>query len=279
MKKNLLFKNTAMHNLALFRCPICGGTFEIRDLTFFCINNHTFDISKKGYVNFVLNGKIASYDKALFIERKETAKAGFFEQLNEVILALIRKYNKGNYILDAGCGEGSTLNTIISQSGNCFGVGIDISKDAIMQTEQTDKSVFLVGDIAHLPIQSDSIDVLLNILTPAHYSEFSRVLKEGILIKVIPNSNYLQEIRSLYYADSSKKKYSNDTTVEHFYKNFKCLEEINCTYQFRVNDRTLGSILRMTPLLWNIDDKAAHFTESGIESITCDFKILVGQVC
>ena len=276
MKKSLLFRELAMKNIDLFCCPVCGEAFDIRELTFVCGNKHTFDISKKGYVNFVLNYKVASYGKALFMARKNVAEAGFFEPLHEMISGLIHKYKNNGYILDAGCGEGSALNSITHRFQNFCGIGIDISKDAIMQTEQSEKSIFFVGDIAKLPIRSSSIDILLNILTSAHYSEFSRLLTNGILIKVIPNAAYLKEIRELYYANSNRKNYDNETTVLHFRKNFNCIEEIDCAYSFAVNTETLKDILSMTPLLWNYDDKSLGLTESNITHITCDFKILVG---
>ena len=36
---------------------------------------------------------------------------------------------------------------------------------------------WFVGDLAHLPIQSKSIEVILDIFSPANYAEFERVLK------------------------------------------------------------------------------------------------------
>ena len=179
-------------------------------------------------------------------------------------------------ILDAGCGEGSFLSAIVHQQSDFLGIGIDIAKEGIMQTEPTKQSIFLVGDLAKLPIQSNSIDVILNILTPAHYTEFARVLKEGIVIKVIPNSNYLRELRKVCYADSDKQSYSNHQTVQHFYNNFQCVEEKDCYYQFSVTQETLDHILHMTPLTWNLSQKSDVLALRNIESITCDFKILIG---
>ena len=57
---------------------------------------------------------------------------------------------------------------------------------------------WFVGDLTHLPIQSKSIEVILDIFSPANYAEFERVLKaEGVIIKVVPTSSHLKEIRQL----------------------------------------------------------------------------------
>ncbi len=54
----------------------------------------------------------------------------------------------------------------------------------------------MIGDLANLPLLDNSIDILLNLLSPANYQEFARVLKPGgLLIKVIPGSEYLKEVR------------------------------------------------------------------------------------
>ena len=45
---------------------------------------------------------------------------------------------------------------------------------------------WFVGDLAHLPIQSKSIEVILDIFSPANYAEFERVLKdEGVILSLI----------------------------------------------------------------------------------------------
>lgn len=44
-----------------------------------------------------------------------------------------------------------------------------------------------MGDLANIPIKSESMDLLINIFTPSNYSEFTRILKkDGYLIKVVP---------------------------------------------------------------------------------------------
>src|SRR5690606_40580058 len=68
-------------------------------------------------------------------------------------------------------------------------------------------SVWIVADLANLPIATTSIDYILNILSPSNYAEFDRLLKkEGKLIKVIPNSDYLKELRGIFYEDKERSE-------------------------------------------------------------------------
>ena len=75
----------------------------------------------------------------------------------------------------------------------------DISKDSVQIAAKSEPNWavnWFVGDLASLPIKDASMDILLDIFSPANYGEFRRVLfKDGILIKVIPTKNHLKEIR------------------------------------------------------------------------------------
>lgn len=51
-----------------------------------------------------------------------------------------------------------------------------------------------------MPFASNHFSDVINILSPSNYQEFKRVLKpQGQIIKVMPNANYLQELRHLVY--------------------------------------------------------------------------------
>ena len=57
---------------------------------------------------------------------------------------------------------------------------------------------WFIGDLAHLPIQSKSMEVILDIFSPANYAEFERVLEmEGVIIKVVPTSSHLERNSSV----------------------------------------------------------------------------------
>lgn len=61
------------------------------------------------------------------------------------------------------------------------------------------------------------IDCILDIFTPANYSEFNRVLKEGgYVIKVIPGNAHLKELRETAKEQLKSNQYSNAAVVDYF---------------------------------------------------------------
>lgn len=103
-------------------------------------------------------------------------------------------------------------------------IGIDISKQGIQFASKNDEAtMWLAGDIAHLPLKDNSVDIILNILSPANYEEFGCVLKsDGLVIKTVPGKEYLIEIRKAY----SKKEHNNSNVIELFKINNHLMREI-----------------------------------------------------
>jgi len=104
-------------------------------------------------------------------------------------------------VADLGCGEGSHLQYISKEWAHTpwSGFGLDISKEAIaLAAKKYANRIWLVGDLAHLPFAAQSFHVLLNILSPSNYREFKRIMVPcGIVIKVVPRSQYLKELRDV----------------------------------------------------------------------------------
>ena len=46
------------NNYMDFICPYCKEKMHIEDSSLKCINNHTFDVTKKGTINFIISTKI-----------------------------------------------------------------------------------------------------------------------------------------------------------------------------------------------------------------------------
>ena len=145
------------------------------------------------------------------------------------------------------------------------------SKDAIELAVKEDKlNPYMVANLANLPFKDGSVSCILNILTPANYEEFFRVLgDEGYLIKVIPNANYLREIRELI----GGKEYTNSDTVSLIEENCTIVERITVSDTFELTQIQAASFLKMTPLTFS-----KVITDSDIEKlkeITIDLELLV----
>jgi 23S rRNA (guanine745-N1)-methyltransferase len=278
-------------NINIFECPICGAKmniYDLKDIT--CENGHCFNIARKGYVNFLLKPAKTEYDKEMFHSRNIICASGFFdpilEGISDLILEKIDKSNlKNTKILDAGCGEGSHLGQIINSMRSednidLQGVGIDISKEGILiASKGYFDTVWCVADLANLPFTSKQFDVIINILSPANYGEFARTLKDdGVLIKVVPGSDYLKELRQVLHYGSDKQTYSNDEVLEHYSKNFKILDMQEIVYSRTIDKENLMHLIKMTPLSWTAaDDRVKQAFNMKIKNITVDLTIIVGK--
>lgn len=258
----------------LFSCPLCKESMHVTDDGHvLCDNHHSFDIAKQGYVNFMIKPSTSMYSKSLFESRQEILNCGIYHPLQQMIAKHIGE--EAQIILDTGCGEGSHLERI----GNLLpqeivAVGIDISKEGIQSAAKFyEQKIWCVGDLANSPYKGQSFDCILNILSPANYDEFSRLLKpNGKVIKVVPQSNYLKEIRKQAFANSEKENYSNDQTVQRFKEHFTNVKQERITYTMPLSEQLVPKLLEMTPLGWHLQENII------LTEITIDLDVLVGEI-
>jgi 23S rRNA (guanine745-N1)-methyltransferase len=246
-------------------------------------------MAKQGYVNMLLHPVKMDYDKEMLESRNIICKSGFFDPMinsvSDLILKLKLLNNKQTNILDAGCGEGSHLNGIVENlrkatNFNILGAGMDISKEGIrIAARDYGDILWCVGDLAQIPFRNKGFDIVLSILSPSNYSEFRRVLsKDGVLIKVVPGSSYLKELRSVFYEGDEKETYSNERVVKYFSGNFNIIHEQNVTYSFELKEEELIHLIRMTPLSWSAgEEKIKAALNMGIKNVIGDFHIIVGK--
>jgi 23S rRNA (guanine745-N1)-methyltransferase len=253
-----------------------------------CRNQHCFDIAKHGYVNLLSRGNCTKYDKKIFEYRRLISKGGLFNPLYVAVSQIIMNQHSSDElisILDAGCGEGSHLNNIqieISQKKNntLLAVGIDISKEGIsIAAAGYSNAIWCVADIANCPFESQQFKFILNILSPANYSEFQRLISDnGLVIKVVPDQDYLKELREIFYKGSDKQVYSNSHTTSHFNEQFKLLDVERIRYQLNLSEPLIEPLLGMTPLSWGTSkERIEKVLQMNLKQITMDFKILIGK--
>ena len=258
----------------LFSCPLCKESMHVTDDGHvICGNHHSFDIAKQGYVNFMIKPSASMYSKSLFESRQEIINSGLYNLLQQTIAKHIG--NEVNTILDTGCGEGSHLERISNLlTQDIVAIGIDISKEGIQAAAKFyEQKIWCVGDLANSPYKEHSIDCILNILSPANYDEFSRLLKpDGKVIKVVPQSEYLKEIRKQAFANSEKESYNNEQTVQRFKEHFTNIVQERITYTLPLESQLVSKLLEMTPLGWHLQ------SDISLTEITIDLDILVGDL-
>lgn len=244
-----------------------------------CVNGHRFDLSKKGTLFLIKHGVKSDYDhQSLWQARRHVIQSGLFDGILEQIIQRLPQHNL-TYV-DVGCGEGTPLAKIREARADFDdqAVGFDISKDAInLATQQEFNSFFCIADLAALPFANQQVDVLIDILSPSSYREFERVLKsDGILFKVIPNENYLIELRHrLYRPDDPKYSYQNDDVLTRIKSLYPQTEVVPVKYQFPLDASLAEDLLKMTPLQWGTTANLTDALAEPLNQVTVDMSLLI----
>ena len=264
-----------------FACPICQENLTLVETSLKCDNRHSFDLAKFGYVNLAPQIKqSANYDKENFQNRQQILEAGFYQAILEGISDLLATKPSAKTILDIGCGEGFYSRKLQEVHPDKTFYAFDISKDSVQIAAKSEPNWavnWFVGDLARLPIKDASMDILLDIFSPANYGEFRRVLsKDGILIKVIPTENHLKEIRQMVQGQLTKKDYSNQDIKEHFQEHFSIQSSQIASLTKPITAEQRQALLSMTPLLFHVDQSKIDWNQ--LAEITIEAEILVGKV-
>ncbi|WP_017186224.1 methyltransferase domain-containing protein [Alkalibacillus haloalkaliphilus] len=222
----------------------------------------------------VQQSRKTQYDQSLFEARQRLIQSGFYRQLIVQIESLLQSRDT-EFLLDAGCGEGSHLAQILDKIDHQFGVGVDIAKEGIQTAAKAyENSQWIVGDLANTPFTDKAFDIILNILSPSNYQEFTRLMKDdGIVMKVVPGPNYLKELREQIFAGTDQEDYSNEDTVTRFKQFFDITHREKVFHQVTLTEDQFQDLIQMTPLTQDVDLSQLKF----VDSITLDLEILVGE--
>lgn len=237
-----------------FVCPVCSEKLNLTENTYTCKNNHCFDKAKSGYVNLLrsqVSGKKRHGDDKMMIRaRTEFLEKGYYQPLLDGILEECAKLEtKKVHLCDIGCGEGwytdGVFKFLRSKDQVVQMEGIDISKDALTAAAKRNKRIgFAVASISSLPIESESVDILLNLFAPFDAGEFARVLKTGgIWLKAIPLEKHLFSLKSAIY----ENPYENEVKIES-YDGFELVGQKKiCSRITLENSEQIENLFKMTP--------------------------------
>lgn len=234
----------AAEKLPALRCRVCGGAMARQGDDFACGKGHRVNVNRKGLVNFLSSPVDSCYDAVLFQARSRVFAAGCYLP---VVQAMEELLPAGTHrLLDAGCGDGWYLNELLQRHEDWCGAGVDISRDAVLQaTNHPCTALWCVGDLRHLPFADGSFTAVLDVLTPANYGEFRRVLApEGLLLKVYPGGEYLKEIR----AARGIPPYEEGQVAEYLQEKARVVDRRHVVVHHRVTEALWRDFVFMTPL-------------------------------
>ncbi|PWG00627.1 methyltransferase domain-containing protein [Levilactobacillus bambusae] len=280
MKKIDYAQTFLERTLNLFRCPSCQAeVVTVANHTLTCVNGHTFDLSKKGTLYLFMKPAGTEYDGDMLAARRRMLQRGLFDGIVQAMVQAIPETAKT--LLDVGCGEGTPLAKLVNLSPQLSSaIGFDISKPGIaLASDYQERLFFCVADLANEPFATGQFDVVTDLFSPSAYQEFERVLTQsGTLIKVIPNANYLGELRRLLFgSDDPHHDYSNQRVLDLFLSHYPDADVRQVAYTFPLQPGWFDDLLTMTPLHWGTNADPTGAKSRGLSQITVDVTVLVAR--
>ncbi len=258
-------------------CPICATHLVSTGHVLTCMNAHTFDIAREGYVNF-LRKKLPGDTKEMLLARRNFLAQGHYlpisDALNEIIWTHLSAEGRWQYtspmvILDAGCGEGYYLNRLQTHLAawqvqtTC--IGFDISKEAVrLAAGHCSDAFFVVVNLKErLALADRSLHVVLNIFAPRNPMEFARVIAPGgLLLVVIPAPTHLQQLRTaLHLLRIERNKQHHVITQFTEQGRFRLETTTKVVYELHLRRNEIFQLVTMTPNYW-------HFAEEMRQAVT-----------
>lgn len=232
----------------LLMCPVCREKLSLTEKTWHCVNRHSYDLAKQGYVNLHVvqhkHSKNPGDTPESVQARRAFLSAGHYAPLQQAVVKKIAELRIEN-LLDIGCGEGYYTNAMQAQVLQC--VGVDIAKNAVQVAAKLNKDItWIVGTGATLPVLDASIDLCTSLFSPIPKQEILRVLKDnGHLMVVTPAQNHLYAMREALFEEV--KQHDSAKFVEQLKDAFDLVEDIVIDAPMQLNQTDLKNLIAMTP--------------------------------
>lgn len=131
--------------------------------------------------------------------------------------AVASEYIKDKVVLDIACGEGYGSNLMSEVASYIYSVDIDDETVQAARLKYNKNNIkFITGSASSIPVDSNSIDVVVSFETIEHHDKHDEMLEE---IKRVLKPNGLLIISTpdkLYYSDN--RNYNNEFHIKELYK-------------------------------------------------------------
>lgn len=260
-------------------CPVCREALSLTERTWRCINNHSYDVAKQGYVNLHVvqhkHSKNPGDTPESVQARRAFLSGGFYAPLQQSVVNKIRTLRIEN-LLDIGCGEGYYTDAMQQEVMQC--VGVDIAKNAVQVAAKLNKEVdWVVGTGATLPVLDHSIDLCTSLFSPIPQEEILRVLKpEGYLMVVTPAPNHLYAMREALFDEVNA--HDPHKFVEQLQAHFTLVEQPIVESTFELDQTQLKNLIAMTPYAYKAKSEKRQALEQLEKiSLTASFQVYLFQ--
>lgn len=246
---------------AVLACPNCALPLQLSATGATCVNGHSFDRGRGGYLNLHVGGRLTAASTPgdtpdALAARRRFLGAGYYAPIAAALSSAIGEPD--GPVLDVGCGEGYYL----SQLDLTDLFGLDVAKSAVqMAARLLPDAQFVVGSAYRLPVLDGSVAAVISVFAPHPFEEFQRVLRSGgHWVTVTPGPNHLQEMRPVLSGDSEQK------AVERLARRAVAPEEAQSArrleLQLDLSAEALRDLFYMTPIRWQAGSTGSE-SETG----------------
>ena len=258
-------------------CPKCKTPLFEQGRDAVCQNGHLFDRAKEGYFYLLPPKSNAPGDNPDMVRaRRDFLDCGFYLPLAEEIANEIHfRFNRPITIVDAGCGTGFYLSSIIGERNNPKDVyvALDVSKSAVKICSKRNKAAeCAVASVYDIPLPDNFADVVICVFSPFAMDEYTRILKQGgMLILAYPCENHLLELRRALY--DNVREVATDLPKSNLY----LADQKELTYTFKLtSSKQIADLLTMTPYVYRAPKSSVDDVKRKTElSLTADFRLCV----
>lgn len=244
-------------------CPKCRQPLTKDQHRFCCENQHSFDISKEGYVNLYLTNSANHGDNKKMVKaRHDFLNYGYY---NFLVAKLKQIIPKGISICDCGCGEGYYTRQLSK-----IGYGVDLSKSALKLASKFDVNhTYLAASISNIPLSDGCVDLVFNGFSPKFIDECVRLSRKYILF-VDVGDDHLIELREMLFDQVFPRSLQ---PIEHpqikLVKHVAVVEKINLA-----GNSEIENLISMTPYTYKCQKQKieAVIKQSSLQ-VTASFVI------
>nr|WP_298890155.1 methyltransferase domain-containing protein [uncultured Acinetobacter sp.] len=274
----------------LLMCPICREALHLDGKTWQCVNRHSYDQAKQGYVNLHVvqhkHSKSPGDTPEAVAARRRFLQTGAYQPLQQAVSELLQSIS-AKTVLDIGCGEGyytQAMANVVPQV-----VAVDIAKSAVQtaakQAQQSNEHnkvqniTWVVGTGAVLPVLDQSMNVCTSLFSPLPKMEMLRVLKkQGYLIIATPAPQHLFAMREALFDEV--KAHEPDNFVTQMAPEFSLVSKQIITTDLNLDQNQLKDLIAMTPYAWKAKaDKRQALEAHQSFQLSASFCLFLLQKC
>lgn len=242
-------------SVAALACSVrgCGLPLTQRERALVCPAGHSFDIARSGYINLLQpqdRRSLSAGDSQAAVEaRAALEESGVGRAVIDAIIhtTAALRLPADAIAVDLGSGTGEMLGGL-AKAGPISGIGIDLSVAAAeLGARRFPSLTWIVANAdRRLPLQDDSVDVVLSIHGRRNPAECRRVLTPaGVLIVVLPAADDVIELRTVVQGEGVERNRIDAMLVEHA-AGFTVVERLPIREQLTLERSALLNLLRGT---------------------------------